>query len=115
MQRRAVAIVDAEPIKRCCERGDVRSHVGPEPWVGRGPLTVAQLDAVAPDDDFAAKVRFRREKGKILQRVCGPNPTVVGEGIFERIRVGFGREAREVWFDNRGSTNPLARRYTTLE
>ena len=116
-----MAIVDTETVEHSRKRHDVFGHVFPEPRVIVRSTTVVKLDAVTPDDDFASKVRLGGEESKVLERICIPNPTVVGEG--EGSRVVFlgnivGRQSRKVGFNKRQTRVELAimsnRRRTSL-
>ena len=95
MQRRAVAVVYAEAVEGRCEGCDVGRHVFPEPGVVVCAVSVAQLDAVAPDDDFAPQICFGGREGEVLQRVGVPYPAVVGEKPSRGV-VFVGLEASEV-------------------
>lgn len=99
-----MAIVDTEAIEHSRKRHDIFGHVFPEPRVVFRPTAVVKLHAVTPDDDFASEVRLGGEESKVLEGVCIPDPTVVGEG--EGSRVVFlgnivGRQSRKVGFNER--------------
>lgn len=75
-----MTIVNTESIEHDSELLHVFRHVGPEPGVLSGAGAVAELDTVAPDDDFSAEVGFRGELGKVLEGVGVPDPAVIGDG-----------------------------------
>ena len=81
----------------------------PQPWVRRRPVTVAQLDAVAPDDDLAAQVRLGRPEGEVGERVGVPDPSIVSEGVDFGLGV---LESGEVGLGNRVTAIPLAQAHT---
>ena len=85
VNRSRMRVVEAEAIKHAGEELDVARHVRPEPGVRGGPGAVAELDAVAPNDELAAEVGPRRGRRKVYERVCVPDPPVVREDERERV------------------------------
>jgi len=99
-----VAVVDTEAVKHSRKRRNVFGHVSPEPRVVFRSATVVKLDAVAPDDNFTPKVCLGGKESEVLERICVPNPTVVGEGESSRVVfLGYivGRKPRKVGFNER--------------
>ena len=99
-----MAVVDSEAIEHPCKRRNVFGHVFPEPRVVLWSATVIELDAVTPDNDFAAEVRVGGREGKVLERIRVPDPTVVSEGEGSRVVfLGYivGRQSRKVGFNER--------------
>lgn len=72
-----MAVVDAEPVESVGKGFDVGGHVLPKPGVVGRFLAVSQLDAVAPYNDFAAKVCLAGEEGEVLEGISCPNPAIV--------------------------------------
>jgi hypothetical protein len=103
-----VAVIDTESIKSVRKGFDVGGHVLPEPRVVRRFLAVSQLDAVAPYDDFAAKVCFAGQEGEILEGISSPDPAIVGERVDEGVSRGTRSNAGEEWFNKRVSRGKLA-------
>ena len=89
-----MAVVDAETVKGGRKSRHVAFHVIPQPRVVCGTVAVAQLHAVAPDDDFAAEVRLGGQKSEILQGISVPYPAVVSEKEGTRVVI---RSLRIVW------------------
>lgn len=98
MQWGGMTVVDAESVEGLREGGDIGCYVFPEPGIRGGGGAIAQFDAVAPYYDFATEVGFGREESEVLERVSGPYPAVVGEGIFQGVGL---RETSEVRLDQR--------------
>ena len=104
-----MAVVDPEAVERRREVRDVLRDVLPEPRVRRRAIPVAQLDAVAPDDDLAAQVRLRGREREVRERVGVPDPSIVSEGVDFGLSV---LESGEVGFGNGVTVIPLAQAHT---
>ncbi len=82
---RRVAVVDADAVEDLGEARDVVLHVLPEERRVAWTFTEAQLDAVAPGDQFAAQVDARGRAAKVDQRIGGPDPAVVRDRQAPRV------------------------------
>lgn len=92
-----MAVVDPETLERACESRCVLNHIIPKPRVVLWTGAVPKLDAITPNDDLPAEVCLGRGHGKVFEGVRVPYPAVVGQGILERVCLGF-REASKVRF-----------------
>lgn len=73
-------VIEPEPVKDPRQLPHVPSHVLPQPRVRLRPAAVAELDAIAPDDEVAADVGAGEGGGEVGEGVGAPDPAVVGEG-----------------------------------
>jgi len=82
-----MAVINTEAIEKLGKVGDVFCHVLPEPGIVRRPRAISKFDTVTPSDDPTTQIRFGWKKSKVLQRICIPDPTVVGDRIDERVSI----------------------------
>ena len=92
-----MAIIDTETLEGACEGGGIFDHVAPEPRVVFRAGTVPKFDAIAPNDDLPTEIRLRRRYGKAFEGIRVPDPSIVGQGILERVCLGF-RQTGKVRF-----------------
>ena len=94
-----MAVINTETIKQSCKGGDVCRHVLPKPGVIRRPRAISKFDAITPNNDLATQIRFGRKKRKVLQRICIPDPPVVGDRIDERVSTRHRGKLGEINFN----------------
>lgn len=95
VERGAMAIINAETLKRACESGCIFYHVVPEPRVVFRTGTVPKFNAITPNNDFPTEVRLGRRRGKVFEGIRVPDPSVIGQGILEGVCFGL-RQAGKV-------------------
>ena len=93
-----MAVVDAETVEGCGQIGHILRYVLPKPRVRRRAVSIAELHAVSPYNDFTSEVCLGGPESKVGKWVGVPNPPVVGDRVDFRFSV---LQSREVGFDER--------------
>ena len=94
-----MAVIDTETIEQLGKSADVCCHMLPKPGIIRRTSPISKFDTVAPNDDLTTQIRFGWKKSKVLQRICIPDPPVVGDRIDERVSIRRRGKPGEISFN----------------